>query len=91
MKYIALRETPKGYKLTELSIKKCYHGEYRKYSHDFELVYKRWQFAKDKCISFFKHVYRNMDVEIKYYGTITNEIFRGEVASEKEFNFLDWE
>ena len=89
MKYIALRETPKGYRLTELSIKECYHGGYRKYSHDFDLFYKRWQFAKDKCISFFKSVYK--DSEIKYYGTISNEVFRGEIATEKEFNFLDWE
>jgi len=86
MKIVALRETQKGYKLTELSVSKTYHGDFRKYSHDFELIYKRWEFAKNKCISFFKSLYKS---EVKYYGTISNEQFRGEIATIEEYNLFN--
>jgi len=86
MKIVALRETPKGYKLTELSIAKTCHGEFRKYCHDSDLIYKRWEFAKKKCISFFKYLYKG---DVKYYGTITNEQFRGELATNEEYDFFN--
>ena len=82
----ALRETSKGYQLTELSIAKTCHGEFRKYCHNFDLIYKKWEFAKDKSIRFFK----SFDTgEVKYYGTITSEQFTGELATLEEFELFN--
>jgi len=51
--HFALRDTPKGFQITEISIKKTNFGGIRKFSHSFDLWYKKEKFAEGKARAFF--------------------------------------
>lgn len=74
----AIRETPQGYRLTELEVVKVFSGELRKYSRDtLNMVYKKKEFAEKKAYAFYRHCYTG---ELKYFGVIGQNEYRGEVA-----------
>jgi hypothetical protein len=87
MKKVAIRETNKGYQLCELFIQKTNFGGYRKYAHDSSLSYKRLEFAKQKCLDFYKSfaTFNSAYKIIEFYGVIGNTDFCGEEATEEEF------
>jgi hypothetical protein len=87
IRIIALRETDKGYRFAELSIKKDGEGNYRKWAEEPSYkVYKTWNNAKKACIKFFGSL-RSLRKNI-YYGTISNEDYRGQIACKTEIDYF---
>jgi len=75
MKY-ALRQTNKGYQLTEVSEKICYHGKTRKFASGTSLIYKKLNYAEAQAHDFYKRVYPKS--ERQYIGIIKENEYQGE-------------
>ena len=78
---IAIRNTNKGFRLCEISIEKTNYGGLRKYSYDTNLFYKKADYAEAQC----KKFYKRCNYDTHFLGIIPNYAFRGEPATELEF------
>jgi len=78
-KQYAIRETPKGFRLCEVSISDSLSGK-RKYSRNTELVYKKKEFAIKKAHSFYNSLYAGWkDTELEFIGVIKLNEYCGEL------------
>ena len=76
----AIRETPKGYQLTEVSTEDTNFGGRCRFSRPTNLYYKRREFAIQKAKSFYQRLYGRyfVGVTTEFVGVIGPNEYNGE-------------